>query len=662
MANTQPPIKIIFMAVDRFTKHSRAITQSLNAVSQAATMAGVALTAGFTVPAVRGLTGLHNHMMKVSEATNMLQANTGASRSEINKLTMSAGEWAKNTVKVKSEIISLQNELAKMGRGTGEIEKMFRPIEQLSVAVRAPADEVAKTVGNVMNVYGLGTQETIRVTDLMAASINNSAQGFEDFQFAMEHAAAPAKALNMSLEEMMTYNAMLANFGIRGSRVGAQFKSIMRVMFNPQKMRQFYGEMTGRSATGLMSVTEMWEGIAKATERMSPVQAKKTALQAFGRIGITGATAFIEDFARPQRERAWTRLKRAMAQADGAAGRMAGTMMQRYSGAFARLRNSMDALFASLSVALQGPITTGINLLSKAIFAISDLPVPVLRALAVGMGALAAAGPALLGLGVLSAGLATALPAINSLKELFATGLVAKTFRQAGAIMAAKGGGVAGVKALFGVLAAKLAMPLAIIAGGIAIVSAGWTTAMNILGFVQAQWAKIGNILPRGLAGVFNLSGAWTGLKTELTKFWNLYGPAIKAMAGVLISGVMIALTTIVKILGVLLAGVLRLAQVGTAIANTIGKAVPFSPFRGEGAEPEFMAKLRDFTSTIQQQPSEEQIAGIVSRMNFDAPATGTTTTARGDGEEPVINIRLAEGLRGESNNSQFNFLIEGAY
>lgn len=184
--------------------------------------AGAAVTIGaFT----RGISNAIGIAKDFEQSNANLASVLGVSRSEIGALTEDAKRLGAATSFSASEVSGLQTEFAKLGFNESEILNATEATLNLAAATGSDLGEAAAIAGATLGGFGLGAEETARVTDVMAKSFSTSALDMEKFKESMKTAAPAAKAVGKSVEETTALLGTLSNAGISGSKAGTSLKT-----------------------------------------------------------------------------------------------------------------------------------------------------------------------------------------------------------------------------------------------------------------------------------------------------------------------------------------------------------------------------------------------------------------------------------------------------
>lgn len=191
------------------------LSTGLGALGITAGIAGLARIVGSTI-------GIFTEF---EQANSNLQAILGATDSDMTLLKNSAKELGATTAFTAAEVTSLQTEFAKLGFDSAAIENATGATLALAAAAGTDLAEAASVAGATLGGFGLGAEETARVTDVMAKSFSTSALDMEKFKESMKSAAPAANAIGISVEKTTALLGTLANAGISGSKAGNNLKA-----------------------------------------------------------------------------------------------------------------------------------------------------------------------------------------------------------------------------------------------------------------------------------------------------------------------------------------------------------------------------------------------------------------------------------------------------
>ena len=194
-----------------------ALSTGLGALGITAGIAGLGRVIGNVIGVFSGF----------QKSNSQLQAVLGESgtKGNMDLLKQSAKELGATTAFTAAEVTGLQIEFAKLGFDPKAIDNATEATLALAAAAGVDLAEAASVAGATLGGFGLGAEETARVTDVMAKSFSTSALDMEKFKESMKSAAPAASAVGVSVEKTTALLGTLANAGISGSKAGNNLKT-----------------------------------------------------------------------------------------------------------------------------------------------------------------------------------------------------------------------------------------------------------------------------------------------------------------------------------------------------------------------------------------------------------------------------------------------------
>ena len=191
---------------------------------RAFTVALASTGVGLIVVALGALVGLFTSAGRkgadFEKALSGLQAVTGETAEEIAVLSDQAKDLGASTAFTASQVVSLQTELAKLGFTLIDIQNATPAILDLAASLDVSLAEAATFAGSTVRAFGLTTEDTLDVVNVLAKSTTKSALNFSLLQESLKLVAPTAKAVGISLRDTTTLLGVLADNGIKGSRAG----------------------------------------------------------------------------------------------------------------------------------------------------------------------------------------------------------------------------------------------------------------------------------------------------------------------------------------------------------------------------------------------------------------------------------------------------------
>ena len=137
-----------------------------------------------------------------------------SSKKDMKAMSDQAIELGANTSKSAQEVALGMEELAAMGFDAKEIMGAMPGVIAAAEASGADMAQTSKVMASAMNAFGLEATESTHIADVLAQTANQSAADITDMEYALKYAAAPAKALGMSLEETSAGIGMMVDAGL----------------------------------------------------------------------------------------------------------------------------------------------------------------------------------------------------------------------------------------------------------------------------------------------------------------------------------------------------------------------------------------------------------------------------------------------------------------
>ncbi len=195
-------------------------TGGIKAMTMALISSGVGVFVVGLGALVAGIGGVISKSAQYEKALSGLKAITGASSEDISRLSEEAKKLGSTTAFTASEVVALQTELAKLGFKTDDISNSTADVLDLAAALDVNLAEAAEFTGSLIRSFGLTTQETGRVVDVMARSTSSSALNFESLRESLKLVAPVATSVGVSIESTTALLGVLADRGLKGSIAG----------------------------------------------------------------------------------------------------------------------------------------------------------------------------------------------------------------------------------------------------------------------------------------------------------------------------------------------------------------------------------------------------------------------------------------------------------
>lgn len=278
---------------------------------------------GALVVGVGALVGMFtsalNKGAEFEKGLSTLKAVSGGTESEIGKLAGQAKELGSTTQFTAVEVVKLQTELAKLGFTASDIGNSTPAILSLASSLEVDLASAAELAGSTVRAFGLTTDDTAKVVDVMALSTSSSALNFDALRESIKIVAPAARATGVSIEKTAALLGVLANNGLKGSVAGTG-------------LSKSFIELNKQGIT-------LEEGMAKVAGSSNKLN---TAIEL---VGVVGAKSFLS-LAESGKEIA--ELETTFNNASGAADRMAEIRLDNLDGDLTKLSSAWEGLMLSI--------------------------------------------------------------------------------------------------------------------------------------------------------------------------------------------------------------------------------------------------------------------------------------------------------------------------
>ena len=165
---------------------------------------------------------------------SIVQADTHASKAEMDKLREAAIQAGADTVYSATEAAAGIDELAKAGMSTADIlSGGLSGALNLAAAGGIGVAESAETMATALVQFKLQGKDATHVADLLAAGAGKAQGGVSDMAQALKQGGLVASQMGLSIEETTGSLAAFASAGLLGSDAGTSMKTMLQRLMNP---------------------------------------------------------------------------------------------------------------------------------------------------------------------------------------------------------------------------------------------------------------------------------------------------------------------------------------------------------------------------------------------------------------------------------------------
>lgn len=325
---------VTMRAVDLITSPVRGIINLLkNPIFQVGAVLGVSI----------GLKDTIDTYKDFEAAMSQVQAISGATSSEVTKLTNKAKEMGATTKFTAEESAEAFNYMAMAGWKTGD---MLNGIEGILSLAAASGEDLATTsdiVTDALTAFKMKASDAGHFSDVLAAASSNANTNVSMMGETFKYAGAMAGTLGYSIEDVALMTGLMANSGIKATMSGTALNMIFtRLSTNTGNARDALSDLGieyFNSAGKARDLSDVMEELRKATAGMNDEQKSNLANTVAGAQAQKGLLAILN-----ASEEDYKKLSDAINDADGAAARMSETMLDNLQGSITLLQSAVDGV------------------------------------------------------------------------------------------------------------------------------------------------------------------------------------------------------------------------------------------------------------------------------------------------------------------------------
>ena len=391
----------------------------LAAFSSAATSAGRSLTKGLTVP-IAGI-GVAATVVtaKFDAGMSKVQAISGATSQEMEKLRAKAKEMGAQTKFSATESAEAFSYMAMAGWKT---EDMLDGISGIMDLAAASGEDLATTsdiVTDALTAFGLSAKDSSHFADVLAAASSNANTNVSLMGETFKYVAPVAGALGFSVEDVSTAIGLMANAGIKGSQAGTALRNLFTRMAKPTKqsakaMKQLGVSLTDSSGQ-MKDFDTIMDDLRKGFSGLTKAEKAQAAAALAGQYGMSGLLAVVN-----ASDKDFNKLKDSIYNADGASKEMAETMMDNLPGAITLMKSALEGLGIRIGEVIVPTLTKIIKGFTAFISWLSQASDSTVRFAVVLGTVLASIGPILLVIGLLAGSVNNLITAYQNLSKIMA--------------------------------------------------------------------------------------------------------------------------------------------------------------------------------------------------------------------------------------------------
>ena len=226
-------LKQLPSSLDMVTAKMGEMGKKLETLGQGMVNIGKTMTTYVTGPIVAGFTAAVKTAGEFDQAMSKVQAISGATASEMDKLRELALYMGKTTVFTAREAAE---GLTYMGMAGWKSEDMIQGLPGILNLAAASQEELSVTsdiVTDALTAFNMEASESARFSDILASAATNSNTTVSMMGESFKYAAPVAGALAYSAEDVAIALGLMANSGIKADMAGTTLRNMFQRMSKP---------------------------------------------------------------------------------------------------------------------------------------------------------------------------------------------------------------------------------------------------------------------------------------------------------------------------------------------------------------------------------------------------------------------------------------------
>lgn len=298
--------------------------------------------------------------------TSMSQvgAVSGAAGDELEDLRDKAKEMGANTKFSASEAADAFNYMAMAGWKTEDMINGIDGVLNLAAASGADLATTSDIVTDALTAMGYSAGDAGRLADVMAAASSNANTNVTMMGQTFQYAAPIVGALGYSMEDTAVAIGLMANAGIKADKAGTALRSILTRLSAPPKECAAAMNKLGISMTdsegNMKTLDEVMQDLRVAFDGLGETEQTAAAKHIAGAQAMSGLLAIVnaapEDF---------NKLTDAVANSEGAAEKMANTMLDNLGGEMTLLSSKLEGVQLAIYEKFEPALRKGVEILDK---------------------------------------------------------------------------------------------------------------------------------------------------------------------------------------------------------------------------------------------------------------------------------------------------------
>ena len=325
-----------------FGDKSATAGQKVQGLSSAFKTVGLSLTKTITTP----LVGIGAAAVKVTadfdSGMSEVQAISGATGTQFKALRDKAIEMGAKTKFSATEASHAFKYMAMAGWDSAEMMDGIEGVMNLAAASGEDLATTSDIVTDALTAFGLQAKDSAHFADILAQASARSNTNVGMMGETFKYVAPVAGAMGYSAEDTAVAIGLMANSGIKASQAGTALRSMISRMASPTKQVSEAMEQYGISLTDtngkMKPLQQLMVELRTKTKDLSKEQKVQVASTIAGKNAMSGMLAILN-----ASDKDFNKLTKDIANSDGAAEKMAKTMLNNLKGSLTLLKSALES-------------------------------------------------------------------------------------------------------------------------------------------------------------------------------------------------------------------------------------------------------------------------------------------------------------------------------
>ncbi len=507
----------------------KGITDNLDKFGKKSEKIGKDLTKKVTAPILGIGVAATKIGMDFEQSMSKVEAMSGATAEEMEKLESAAREAGATTSKSAKDSADALSYMALAGWDVDDSVKGLLPVLHLAEAGNIDLAKASSLVTDSMSATGTAIEDLDRYLDIIAQTARNSNTDIDQMAEAYIEVGSTLRGLKIPLEDSSVALGMMANAGIKGGEAGRALNAVLINMTAPAGKAKTALEELGLSAfdsegefIGLDNVLfDLKDRLGDLTEEQQNMYLAMIG----GKSHVSDLNALLNGL-----DDSYEELSGSIENADGALLEIRDTMVDNAKGGLVELGSALEELALKIYDVIAPAVASLIDGVKGLIDWLNNLSPEMQQTIVIIAGLAAAIGPVLIVVGKMSLGL-------SALIKLFApmtTGLITAT------------GATGGLSAAIAFITGPIGIAIAAIAAITAVIVTLWKTNEEFRENVREIWEQIKEIFNLALNFIKELI---TTIVIGITAFWEEHGEKIKTITNTVWNAISTIINTILGVI-----------------------------------------------------------------------------------------------------------------